>query len=202
MQQFNLDFQELVRTNTVPNLMIVRLPRDHTVGTAKGYSSVFSMVADNDYAVGQLVETVSHSPIWMKCAIIVVEDDAQFGGDHVDAHRSFAQVISPYTRPSALDSRFYNTTSALRTIGLILGLPPLSQFDAIAAPMDVFMMFPVNPAPYTAILPAREIIAEVNDGKGFLAEMSKNFNLYDEESEPDKYMNGIMMAERKRRHGY
>src|SRR5206468_9003727 len=94
--------------------------------------------ADNDYAVGRIVQAVSESPYWKKTAIFILEDDAQSGFDHVDAHRSIALVISPFIRPATVDHRFYNTDSFLRTMELILGLPPMCQYDAIAPPLQLF----------------------------------------------------------------
>jgi len=93
------------------------------------------MVADNDLALGRLVEHISHSPIWKESAIFVLEDDAQNGPDHVDAHRSVAYVLSPYIKRHSVDHTLYSTSSMLRTMEQILGLPPMSQFDAAATPM-------------------------------------------------------------------
>ncbi len=115
------------------------------------------LVADNDLALGKLVDAVSHSQFWKDTAIFVVEDDAQNGPDHVDAHRTVAQVISPYTQTGKLDSTFYDTSSMLRTIEQIVGIGPLSQFDASATPMlNSFTKVP-NFTPYTAITPTQSL---------------------------------------------
>ena len=119
----------------LPNLIMMLLPNDHTSGTRPGYPTPRAAVADNDLALGRIVEAVSHSRFWPKTCIFVVEDDPQAGLDHVDGHRSVAFVISPYTRRHAVDSSNYNQTSVVRTIELILGLPPMNQFDLSAAPM-------------------------------------------------------------------
>ena len=119
----------------MPKLSIVRLPNDHTYGTKRGKPTPTAMVAENDLALGMLVEGVSKSRFWKETAIFVVEDDAQNGSDHVDAHRSIALVISPYTQSGKVDSTMYSTASLLRTMELILGLRPMSQFDAAARPM-------------------------------------------------------------------
>ena len=119
----------------MPRLQILRLPNDHTSGTTTNKPTPTAAVADNDLALGRVVEAVSHSKFWPQIAIFVVEDDAQNGPDHVDAHRTIAFVISPYTRRSFVDSTMYSTASMLRTIELILGLKPMSQFDAAAMPM-------------------------------------------------------------------
>ncbi|HZP80986.1 MAG TPA: alkaline phosphatase family protein [Chthonomonadaceae bacterium] len=170
--EWKREFDAYLKNGDLPRFMMVRFPRDHTQGTAPDMSSPRAMVADNDYAVGQLVEAVSHSPYWKETAICIVEDDAQNGYDHVDAHRSIAFVISPYIKKGTVDSRFYNTDSMLRTMELLLGLPPMSQYDAIAAPIAVFGPTADNAEPYTAILPAREIISEVNRATAYRAQDS------------------------------
>src|SRR5207248_10202536 len=113
----------------MPQLSIVRLPNDHTIGTKAGKPTPTAMVAENDLALGRLVEGISKSKFWKETAIFVVEDDAQNGSDHVDAHRTIAFVISPFTKRGYVDSTMYSTSSMLRTIELILGLEPMSQFD-------------------------------------------------------------------------
>jgi YVTN family beta-propeller protein len=187
------EYQGYLKTGTMPRLMLVRLGRDHTAGTTAGASSPRAMVADNDYAVGQLVETVSRGPLWKKTAIVVLEDDAQNGYDHVDAHRSIAFVISPFVDRGIQDSRFYNTDSALRTIGLLLGTDPMTVADATAPPLAVFGNRPANAAPFTAILPAREIIGEVNTARAYRAADSARLIARDhEESEADEALNAIL----------
>ena len=109
-------------------------------------------VADNDYALGRLVEAVSHSPYWADTAIFVVEDDAQDGPDHVDAHRSPALVISAYNRPGALVHDYHNTVSLIRTMEILLGLSPMNLLDANATPIDIFQAKP-DLRPYDAALP-------------------------------------------------
>ena len=146
---------------SVPALMFVRLPHDHTQGLSRGHHTPASEVADNDYAVGQLVDAVSHSPIWPHAAVFVIEDDAQAGPDHVDCHRTTAFVISPYVRRGAVDHRFANTDTLLRTMGLLLGTKPLCAFDAAAAPLLDWTDKPDNAEPYTAVLPPADVIAQV-----------------------------------------
>lgn len=136
----------------LPNLSIVRLSNDHTEGLAARKPSPQFFVADNDYAVGLLVEAVSNSPYWKDTAIVMVEDDAQDGPDHVDAHRSVALVISAYNRPGALVHEFHNTVSLIRTIEMLLGLPPMNQLDATAIPINIFRNQP-DLRPYKALLP-------------------------------------------------
>ena len=115
--------------------MIVWLPRDHTVGRLGDEPTPRAMVAENDLALGRLIETLSRSAAWPSLAVFALEDDAQDGPDHVDAHRSVLLVASPYARQGAVDSTFYTTSSVLRTIELLLGLDPLSQYDAGATPL-------------------------------------------------------------------
>lgn len=187
------EYDAFVKSGKMPRFMIVRFPRNHTSGTSEGAPTPKAMVADNDYAVGQLVEAVSHSPYWKKTAIFILEDDAQNGFDHVDAHRSIAFVISPYIKKGTIDSSFYNTDSMLRTMQLLLGLPPMSQYDAIAPPMTVFGRTPENDAPFTALLPDRRIATEVNLKTAYRARDSKRLlNPLREESAPDEELNDIL----------
>jgi YVTN family beta-propeller protein len=129
------EFQAYVKNDNLPQLQIVRLPNDHTQGTKIGKPTPQAMVAENDYALGKLVEMVSHSPYWKDTAIFVTEDDAQNGWDSIDAHRTTSLVISPYTQTGKVDSTLYDTTSMLRTMEMILGMKPMTQFDASAVPM-------------------------------------------------------------------
>jgi YVTN family beta-propeller protein len=156
------EFDGYVKSGRLPRCMLVRLPRSHTAGASPGRPSPRAMMADSDYALGQLVEAVSGSPFWEKTAVIVVQSDAQDGFDHVDAQRSPCLVISPYVAVGTTDSRFYNTVGALRTVGLLLGMRPWGLSDAVAEPLRVFGDRPVNRGPYAALLPGRAIIAETN----------------------------------------
>lgn len=141
--------------------MIMSLREDHTFGTSPGKPTPRACIASNDYGLGKIVEAFSRSLYWKETAIFVIEDDAQDGADHVDAHRTVSLVISPYTRSGKVVSTFYNTVSLLRTMELILGLPPMSQYDAAAAPMyDCFQSTP-DLTPYTAIKPSVDM-NEVN----------------------------------------
>lgn len=136
----------------LPNLSVLRLPNDHTDGIVVRKPTPQFFVADNDYALGLLVEAVSNSPYWKDTAIAVVEDDAQDGPDHVDAHRSVALLISAYNRPGALVHEFHNTVSLIRTIELLLGIEPMNQLDATATPINIFRAEP-DLRPYKALLP-------------------------------------------------
>jgi hypothetical protein len=145
--------REAGRGDPMPALSIVRFPNDHTTGMKNGFPTPQFMVADNDYAVGRLVEAVSSSVYWKDAAIFMVEDDAQAGPDHVDSHRSVGLVISAYNRPGALIHKFHNTVSMIRTIEILLGIAPMNQLDASAVPMDIFQETP-DLTPYKAVLPA------------------------------------------------
>ena len=134
-ERFLEELARFEREGEMPRLIILRLPNDHTSGTRPGAPTPLAMVADNDLALGMVIEGLSHSRFWPETAVFVVEDDAQNGPDHVDAHRTVALCISPYTRGRGTDSTMYSTSSMLRTIELILGLAPMSQFDAAARPM-------------------------------------------------------------------
>ena len=138
--------------DSFPNLSILRLSNDHTDGIAPRKPTPQFYVADNDYGLGLLVEAVSNSPYWKDTAIVVVEDDAQDGPDHVDAHRSVALLISAYNRPGALIHEFHNTVSLIRTIELLLGIEPMNQLDATATPINIFRAEP-DLRPYKALLP-------------------------------------------------
>ncbi len=151
--EFLREFQELVQKGALPRLLLLRLPNDHTAGVAPGKLAPLALAADNDYALGRIVEAVSHSPVWNQIAIFVLEDDAQNGPDHVDSHRSPAFILSAYSKRGFVDSTHYTTTSMLRTIELILGLRPMTQFDAAATPMANSFAPSPDPRPYTAEKP-------------------------------------------------
>lgn len=129
------DFDSLLAMNKVPNLNIIRFGNDHTAGARIGMPTTQAMVADNDLAVGMFIEHLSKSGIWEQTAIFILEDDAQNGSDHIDAHRSIAYVAGGFVKRGYTDHTMYSTTSMLRTMELILGLPPMSQYDAAAVPM-------------------------------------------------------------------
>jgi DNA-binding beta-propeller fold protein YncE len=154
LEEFNDYVADLAagKTDRMPNLSIVRIPNDHTDGLTANAPTPQFYVADNDYAIGKVVEAVSHSAYWKDTAIFVVEDDAQDGPDHVDAHRSVALVISAYNRPGALIHEFHNTVSLIRTMELLLGLGPMNALDASAHPIDIFQT-QADLRPFTATLP-------------------------------------------------
>jgi hypothetical protein len=141
--------------DTMPNFVMLRLGNDHTAGTRPGGPTPKSSVADNDLAVGRAVEAIAHSPFWDDTAFFILEDDAQAGGDHVDAHRSIALVVSKYAPHTAsgtpfVDSRFYSTVSVIRTMETLLGLPPMNNNDAFSSLISTLFTGPGDQEPYVA----------------------------------------------------
>ena len=134
-----------------PNLCIIQLPGDHTVGLTPGRPVPSAMVADNDLALGQIVEAISRSPSWPKTVVFVVEDDSQSGADHVDGHRTVCLVVSPFVRRGAVDSTLYNHLSVVRSIEELLGLPPMNKYDASALPMRSIFTTTPDVTPCTAL---------------------------------------------------
>jgi hypothetical protein len=151
--EWEREFNQFVANGKLPGLEIVYFPNDHNAGTYPGTATPQSYMADNDLALGRMVDVVSHSPYWASTAIVVLEDDAQDGPDHVDAHRSIALVISPHTQTGKLDSTRYDTAGALATVEELLGLPPMSIFDARANRMWPSFARTPNMRPYDAIQP-------------------------------------------------
>src|SRR5205823_2315484 len=146
--------------------------QDHTSGMNAGAPTTSAMVADNDLALGRVVDALTNSKFWPDTCIFVVEDDPQSGFDHVDGHRSLCLVISPYTKHHALVSNFYNQTSVLHTMELMLGCPPMNQFDAMAPVMrEVFNDTP-DPAAYTC-LPNNVPLDQMNEAKASLSETGR-----------------------------
>jgi YVTN family beta-propeller protein len=143
---------EAGKPDRLPNFSMLRLSSDHTNGLASGYPTPQFYVAENDFAVGYLVEAVANSPYWKDTAIFVVEDDAQDGPDHVDCHRAPALVISAYNRPGTLVHELHTTVSLIRTMEILLGMQPMNQLDASSAPIDIFQDKP-DLRPYKAMLP-------------------------------------------------
>jgi DNA-binding beta-propeller fold protein YncE len=172
------------KSGDLPNLVILRLGNDHTSGTRPGGLTPTAMVADNDLALGRVVEGLSKSRFWPNLAIFVVEDDAQNGSDHVDAHRTVALAISPYIKKHSVDSTLYSTSSMLRTMELILGLEPMSQFDAAAHPMAASFGSALDATPFAA-RPARVDLNARNTRDAFGAEASLKLDLDEAEDRAD-----------------
>jgi hypothetical protein len=185
------EFSDFEKNGKLPSLCIMHLPNDHTAGTRRGTITPKAYVAQNDYALGLIVERYSKSPYWKESAIFVVEDDAQNGPDHVDAHRSVGMVISPYVKKHTVNHTLYSTASMLRTIELILGLPPMSQYDAGASPMfDAFAPKP-DLTPYVAEKPRMDL-NEKNKAGSHGQNLMEKFNLKREDAIPDRAFNEII----------
>lgn len=185
------DFDSLMRINALPQLMTFRMLSDHTEGTAAGRPTPFAHVADNDLAIGKMVEHISKSPIWENTAIFIVEDDAQNGPDHVDAHRTTAYLAGGYVKRKYVDHTMYSSSSMLRTIELILGLPPMTQYDAAATPM--WRCFNKTPdATVFNSLPSNINLNEVNPGGTKLAAMARGLNFSEVDRVPDDIMNTML----------
>ncbi|MBY0481669.1 MAG: bifunctional YncE family protein/alkaline phosphatase family protein [Chitinophagaceae bacterium] len=190
-QQWKKDFDSLVAIQAVPHFNSVRFGADHTQGLAVGKPSPFACVADNDLAVGLFVEHLSKSPIWNESAVFILEDDAQNGPDHVDAHRSNALVISPYTKRKFVDHTMYSTSGMLRTMELILALPPMSQYDAAATPM--WRSFTAKPdfSKYS-VVPSNIDLNETNKNKSISAIKSEQLDFTEADKINDHLFNEIL----------
>jgi DNA-binding beta-propeller fold protein YncE len=190
-ERFIAELKRFEREGDMPRLQILRLPNDHTYGASVGKRTPRALVADNDRAFGMVAEAVSHSRFWGQTAIFVVEDDAQNGPDHVDAHRTIAFAISPYARRGAVDSTMYSTCSMLRTMELILGLEPLSQFDAAAMPM--YRSFQPKPhlRPYRAV-PVAVDLDERNTARSWGSDESERMDFSREDAADDLLLNQVI----------
>ena len=175
----------------LPNFIVMSLGEDHTTGTRPGTPTPRASVASNDYAVGLLVERVTNSKYWPETAIFVIEDDAQDGPDHVDARRTVGLVISPYTKRGFVDKTLYTTSSMLRTMELLLGLPPMSQYDAAAPPMYNAFTDKANPAPYKHLAPQYDL-NEMNTQRAWGARRSMEMNLDEYDRAPMFELNEIV----------
>ena len=183
--QWKRDFDSLLAANAVPRLSTLRIINDHTEGLSKGRPTPFAHCADNDLAVGMLVDYLSKSPIWKQSVVFVLEDDAQNGPDHIDAHRSPAFVAGGFVKRGFIDHTIYSTTSMLRTIELILGMPPMSQYDAAATPM--WRCFSAKPD-LTAFnaKPLQWDINEKNSAVNAWQHKSETFDFSKEDLVPDR----------------
>jgi YVTN family beta-propeller protein len=189
--QWKRDFESLLAENSVPQLNTLRFINDHTEGLNVGRPTPFAHAADNDLAVGLFVDYLSHSSIWNECAIFIVEDDAQNGPDHVDAHRTTAYVAGGFVREGFVDHTPYSTSSMLRTIELILGLPPMSQFDASATPL--WRCF--NSTSGHKSFSARPCLVNLNDKNTLVnqwSKLSESFDFAREDRCPDAEFNTVI----------
>jgi DNA-binding beta-propeller fold protein YncE len=192
VSQWRQDFDSLVTINALPRLSTLRLINDHTEGLRKGAHTPYAQMADNDLAFGLFIEHLSNSPVWKESAVFVLEDDAQNGADHVDAHRSIAYVVSPFVKRKYVDHTLYSTNSMLRTIELILGLPPMSQHDAAATPMWRCFSKNADLTPYKAHIPAVNLDDRNAAVDSDLQRRSDAFDMTGEDRVPDLEFNEVL----------
>jgi len=189
--QWKRDFDSLVAINQVPQLNTMRFGNDHTEGMRLGRPTPFAHVADNDLAVGMFIEYLSKSPVWKESVVFIIEDDAQNGPDHVDAHRTTAYVAGPYVKRKFVDHTPYSTTSMLRTIELILGLPPMSQYDAAATPMWRSFMSTPDFTPFNKVA-ANISLDTRNKSRTTSAILSETFDFTKEDQIPDMIFSQVI----------
>lgn len=190
-RQWKKDFDSLLAINAVPTVNTIRFGNDHTEGMKAGRPTPFAHAADNDLAVGLFIEYLSNSKIWKESAVFILEDDAQNGPDHVDAHRSTAYVISPFVKRNFIDHTMYSTSSVLRTIELIAGMPPMTQYDAAAIPMWRCFTANANTTAFTA-LPVTINLNDKNPSNTPAAKASASLNFSKEDGIPDLLFNEIL----------
>ncbi|MBC7686835.1 MAG: hypothetical protein H7211_01505, partial [Aquabacterium sp.] len=189
--QWKRDFDSLVAINALPQLNTLRIINDHTEGMSIGRPTPFAHVADNDLAVGMFVDYLSKSPVWKESVVFILEDDAQNGPDHVDAHRSPAYIVGPYVKRNFIDHTPYTTSGILRTIELILGIPPMSQYDAAATPLWRCFTATPNFNTFTA-LPANINLADKNTVENELSKRSAGFDFSKEDRVPDNEFSEVI----------
>ncbi|MFI5156153.1 MAG: alkaline phosphatase family protein [Chitinophagales bacterium] len=189
--QWKREFDSLLAIHAVPRMNTLRFGNDHTEGLTLGHPSPFAHVADNDLAVGEFVEYLSKSPIWKETAVFILEDDAQNGSDHVDAHRTTAYVAGGLVKRHYVDHSMYSTTSMLRTIELILGIPPMSQYDASATPMWRCFKSDADLSTFHS-LPANIDLNDMNTASNELERKSAGFDFTAEDRVPDNEFNEVL----------
>ena len=197
--QWKREFDSLLAQNAVPRFNSLRFINDHTEGLRKGKPTPFAHVADNDWAVGMFVEYLSKSPIWKETAIFIVEDDAQNGPDHVDAHRTTAYVAGGYVKRRYIDHTMYSTSSMLRTIELILGIPPMTQFDAAAEPMWRCFISTADMTVFNSV-PANIDLNEKNVAVNKWQQKSETFDFTKEDAAPDLEFSEVIWVAVKGEH--
>jgi YVTN family beta-propeller protein len=185
------EFRQFEQNGKLPRLSIIRLPRDHTAGTRAGSHTPRAMIADNDLALGRIIDAISHSRYWKNSAVFVLEDDAQNGPDHVDAHRSVLVVVSPFVKRRTIDHTLYTTCGVLRTIELILGLPPMSQYDAAAAPIYRAFTGKADLRPFQAVA-ARVPLGDRNQRHAPGAAASARMDFSAPDRAPDLLLNEVI----------
>ncbi|HJZ98052.1 MAG TPA: hypothetical protein VKE70_16190, partial [Candidatus Solibacter sp.] len=190
-EEYEKNYDSTDPNKRLPNFMVMSLPEDHTAGTTPGQNTPIAMVANNDYAVGQIVDRLTHSRYWPELAIFIIEDDAQDGPDHVDARRTTGYVISPYIKRQTIDSTLYTTSSMVRTMELLLGLPPMSQYDAAANPMYASFGEKANLTPFSHVNPQVDVTAK-NTLRAYGARRSMKMDFKDVDEAPMAELNEIL----------
>jgi hypothetical protein len=185
------DLHEAEKTGNLPRLTLMALDENHTAGTTPGAHTPEACVGNNDLALGQLIEAASRSRFWKEMAIFVIEDDTQNGPDHVDAHRTTGFVISPYCKRHFVDSTLYTTASMVRTMEVILGLPPLTQFDAGSTPMFNCFQKRGKAVAWTALQPSVDLNAR-NTARSPYARESSRMNFKAVDLAPEDELNRIL----------
>ena len=185
------DFDSLSAVNAVPQFNTIRICNDHTSGQHKGAISPIAAVGDNDLAIGRFIEHLSKSAAWKESVVFILEDDAQNGPDHVDAHRSPVLIAGPYVKRNAVIHNMYSTSGVLRTIELILGLPPMSQYDAAAVPFYECFTNKPDFSPYVAKA-AQVNLEQRNIAVNESSKRSQSFNLAKEDAVPDLILNEVI----------
>jgi len=185
------EFRAYEKDGNLPQFSVIHLPNDHTKGTVPGSLTPRAMIADNDLALGRIVDAVSNSAYWKDSVIIAVEDDAQSGADHVDSHRSVLLAAGPFVKRNVVDHTFYTTSGVLRTIELILGLEPMSHYDAAATPLYNAFVGTPNLATYQRLTP-RVALDEKNlpSAAGATASLAMDFS--EEDRTPEVLLNEII----------
>jgi hypothetical protein len=192
-KEFIADLRRFEQAGSMPQLLLVRMGNDHTNGTTPGKRTPLALAADNDQGVGMIVEALSHSRFWNELAVFVIEEDAQNGPDHVDSHRSPCYVISPWVNRHTVNSTMYNQTSVLRTMEIILGLRPMTTYDAAARPMSAVFKSSSSPEPYTLEKP-RTSLEERNPARSATAARSMRMRFEDADEIDDDELNAILWA--------
>jgi YVTN family beta-propeller protein len=187
------DLQAAEKSGSLPRLTIMSLGEDHTRGTTPGSFTPDASVGSNDLGLGRIVEAASRSRFWNEMAIFVIEDDAQNGPDHVDAHRTVGLVLSPWCKRQVTDSTLYTTAGMVRTIELILGLPPMTQYDAGATPMFSCFQKTAESMAYSALTPKIDLQAK-NTNKSPFAKESKRMDFDEYDRAPEDALNRILWA--------
>ncbi len=197
--QWKRDFDSLLAHHALPRLNTLRIINDHTEGLSKGRPTPFAHCADNDLAVGMFVDYLSRSPVWKESVVFILEDDAQDGPDHVDAHRSTAYIAGGYIKRHTIDHTMYSTTSVLHTIELILGIPPMSQYDAAAEPLWRCFTNQPDLTPFDT-RPLQTDITAVNTVENAWQRKSEGFDFTREDRVPDRLFTEVIWKAVKGEH--